>query len=80
MNIENLISFLGWSTVINMIILALSAIMITVLKQPILKIHTKLTHVSEEKLQEFYLSFLGNYKLVIIVLNFTPYCALKLIG
>lgn len=80
MNPESLISFLGWSTVINMAILALSVIMITVMKQPIRNLHAKITQVSEEKLDEFYLSFLGNYKLAIIFLNFVPYCAVKIIN
>lgn len=80
MSLDMLTSFLGWSTVINMVILAISVIMITALKQPIKKIHAKLTGVSEEKLDEFYLSFLGYYKLAIIMLNFTPYCALKLLS
>jgi hypothetical protein len=80
MSLEMLTSFLGWVTIINMAILATSAITITALKQPIRKLHAKITLVSEDKLDEFYLSFLGNYKLAILMLNFAPYCALKLMS
>lgn len=73
-------AFLGWCTIINLGILAYSSIMTIVFNASVKKVHTKMLKVSPEKLDEMYLSFLGNYKLGIFIFNLVPYCALKIMG
>lgn len=79
MDINNLITFFGWMTLINIIILFLSFIILVVMKKSILNIHAKLFNIKKEKLNEIYLKFLSNYKILIIFFNLVPYIALKLI-
>ncbi|WP_396587166.1 DUF6868 family protein [Bermanella sp. R86510] len=43
-----------------------------------LQVVTKVSFVSNEKLDELYFNYLGSFKIAIIVLNVTPYIALKL--
>ena len=77
-SIEITREFLGWCSVINIGMLFLSTIMLTVLRSWIIKIHANLTGVSEAELPRIYLEFLGNYKMLVVVLNFVPYVALQI--
>ena len=77
-SVETLREFLGWCSVINIGMLFLSTIMLTITRGWIIKVHAKMTGVSEEQLPRIYLEFLGNYKMLIIVLNLVPYIALRI--
>jgi len=76
--IEMITEFLGWCAVVNVAILFLSSVMLIVMRGWIIKIHAKLTGVSEADLPSIYLQFLGNYKLLILMFNLVPYFALRL--
>jgi hypothetical protein len=52
--------------------------MLTVMRNWIIKIHANLTGVSEAELPRIYLEFLGNYKMLVVVLNLVPYIALRI--
>ncbi len=75
----NIITFLGWCTVINFILLLVAAIAVIFLQGPISKIHSKLFDIKEKKIRLSYYNFLANYKMLIIVFNLVPYIALKII-
>lgn len=79
-NIAVITTFLGWCTLLNIGLLTYSSVMTIVFNAPVKKLHSKITHVSPEKLDELYFSFLGNYKLAIFIFNLVPYCALKIMG
>jgi len=79
-NIQTITTFLGWCTVINLGMYIFTAIMLTILKKPVKNIHSKLSGISVEKLDEVYFNYLGNYKLAIIILNIVPYIALKIMA
>ena len=79
-NISEITTFLGWCTVVNVGIYAITAIALTLFRNPIKDIHSKLTGVPTSKLDELYFNYLGNFKLAIIILSLTPYIALKVIG
>ena len=78
MTAETLTIFLGWCTVINISVLLLSTILLITLKEPILKIHSRLFGLDEETLSLTYFQYLGNYKVAIYILNLVPYIALKI--
>ncbi len=80
MTAETLTIFLGWCTVINISVLLLSTILLITLKEPILKIHSRLFGLDEETLSLTYFQFLGNYKIAIYILNLVPYIALKIMA
>ena len=71
-------TFLGWCSVINIGILALSTVGITVMREPIMKIHASLLGLDQSMLPKLYFQYLGNFKIAVIMLNIVPYIALKI--
>ena len=74
------IEIFGWMTVINIGLFAFSAAILIALKAPIAQLHAKLFEISQVELNVLYFKFLGYYKLLIILFNFVPYLALKLVS
>lgn len=79
-NIAELTTFLGWCSLINIVILFLSSILIVTLKQPIAKLHSKLMGVKSSDLLILYFQYLAHYKIYIIIFNIVPYIALQLMS
>ena len=80
MTIESLTTFLGWCSVINIGILLFSTLMLIVMQDLAVKIHSRLFHVNPENLPILYLQYLGNFKVAIIILNIVPYIALRIMA
>ncbi|QUM76750.1 hypothetical protein HWV00_11185 [Moritella sp. 24] len=80
MDINQITTFLGWCTVINMGFLAFAAIFLLIFKDLVINIHSKLTGVSASKLPALYFSYMANYKIGILMFNLVPYIALTLMG
>jgi hypothetical protein len=80
MSLEQLAALLGWMTVINMVIMVLSAILLAGLKGILGRYHSKLFAVSAEEVAAASCNYLGRFKVLIIVFNLTPYIALRLIA
>ncbi len=78
MDLFQLESFLGWCLVINVGILFLSGLILTLCRMPIMHFHSRLMGVSKEGLAAIYLQYIAIYKIAIVLFNFTPYIALKL--
>ena len=49
-------------------------------RKPIKKIHSQLAAVAYDRLDELYFSYLGNYKIAIIIFNLAPYVAFKVMA
>jgi len=79
-NIQTITTFLGWCSVVNLGIYLLTALALMGFRNPVKKIHSKLAAVSGERLDELYFNYLANFKLALIILNITPYVALKLMA
>ena len=80
MTIDTLTTFLGWCSVINIGVLLFSTLMMIVVRDFAIKLHSSLFGVNPEELPITYLQYLGNYKIAIIILNIVPYIALKLMA
>ena len=80
MTIDTLTTFLGWCSVINIGVLLFSTLMMIVVRDFAIKLHSSLFGVNPEELPLIYLQYLGNYKIAIIVLNIVPYIALKVMA
>lgn len=80
MTIQQLTEFLGWTTVINMVILFFIFLVLTAMKNMIMPIHAKILGMSENDLLKGYFQFIAQYKIAIIVFNMVPYIALKIMG
>jgi len=75
--IDTLTEFLGWCSVINVGIFIFSAIAVTILRDPIASIHSRLFRLNKSDLPEIYVHYLGVYKIAVIIFNLVPYIALK---
>ena len=80
MTIESLTTFLGWCSVINIAILLLSTLLLIIMRDLAVKIHSRLFRVDPATLPITYLQYLGNYKIAIIILNIVPYIALRIMA
>ena len=79
MSIEKLADLFRWMTIINVGLLVLSSVLIMMLKRIVCRMHGKLFGVGEDKVAIICYSYLGVYKVLIIVFNIVPYIALLLI-
>ncbi|WP_348391472.1 DUF6868 family protein [Thalassotalea psychrophila] len=80
LGVNELTTFFGWCTVINLGVYLFSAFFIFVFKSFTINLHSKIVGVESSELPNMYFQFLGNYKIGILLLNLTPYIALKLMG
>ena len=80
MTIETLTELLGWVSIINIAILLFSTLALIAMRGVITKIHSSLFGLDEKDLGRAYFQYLAQYKIAIIVLNITPYLALKIIA
>lgn len=79
-DMQPIATFLGWCTIINAAILLLSAMLLTLARTAIAGIHARLVGIDRQQAIAGYFSWLGNYKLAIIMFNFVPWIALKLMA
>ncbi len=80
LEISTVISFLGWCAVLNIGLLVFAAFILVVFNAQVKTLHVKYITLDPADLNTIYFSFLGRYKLAIIMLNLVPYWALKIIA
>ena len=78
LNIDDLTAFIGWCTVINICFLSLTSLVIFTFKDAVASIHSSMTGIEQSALMPLYFQYLGQYKILIMMLNLVPYFALKL--
>ena len=79
-DINTLTGFFGWCSVINIAIFCIATLMLTLMRDFISGIHSKMTGLGQSELSVVYFQYLGNYKIAILMLNLVPYIALKLLN
>ena len=70
MPIEQIAVLLGWCTVLNFGVLALTAIMLTLFRKPVQGLHTRMSGLSFQ--------YMGNFKILWILFNLTPYLVIRI--
>lgn len=80
MSITQVKTFLGWCTVINIMLLLLSTTLTILLRRFIHQFHGKLFSLTPAAINNTIYAFLGAYKLLILVFNLVPYIALLLVA
>ena len=80
MDVNQITTFLGWCTALNILFLAITAIFLFIFNGLVIKLHSKLTGVSIEKLPSLYFSYMANYKIAILLFNLVPYIALRVMA
>jgi hypothetical protein len=78
MTIELLTNILGWCSLINLALIAVSALVLAICRQPIIHIRSRLTGVKELELPKLYFKYLASYKILTLKFNVVPYFALRL--
>ncbi|OBT09503.1 hypothetical protein A9264_08895 [Vibrio sp. UCD-FRSSP16_10] len=78
MDINQIATFLGWCTTINIGMLIFATTFLFLFKDFTMSVHSKITGVRRSHLPTLYFSYLANYKVGILLLNLTPYIVLKL--
>lgn len=80
MTVSELTAFLGWCTVISMSLLALTALCLAVMRPLVSSIHSRLYGIPQDQLEVMYFEYIAQFKLLILMFNLAPYCALKILG
>ena len=80
MTTESLTIFLGWTTVINILVLIFSTLILLIAREKISKIHTRLFGLDQASVGRIYFQYLAQYKIAIIVFNIAPYLALRVLA
>lgn len=78
MSIEQIAVLLGWCTVLNFGVLMLTMIMLTLFRKPVHGLHTKISGLSTDELNKLYFQYLGNFKILWILFNLTPYLVIRI--
>ena len=80
MDIETLTNFFMWCTIINAAMLAVSSVMFMAASGWVYRMHSKWFSISRDAFNVAIYSFIGFYKVIIIVFNVVPYVALLIVG
>jgi len=79
MTIDQLTTFLGWSSLVHIVLLSVATIMLTLLRNWAMGLHVAVTGVDRAALPGFYFQYLAGYKLLILVFFVVPYLVLRLL-
>jgi len=71
-------TFLGWCTIINIGIYLITVIALAVMRSWAYRTNARIFRISDEDVARITFQYVGAYKLLITVLCFTPWLALKL--
>ena len=80
MDIQTLTKFFMWCTIMNGALLVLWTIMLILAPALVYRIHSKLFPIPRETFNVAIYSFLGLFKIFILVFNVVPYVALLIVG
>lgn len=77
-DLQQLMIFFGWASVINIAFLALAAVLLMVMKDAISVLHGKMFGVPENEVRLMYFKYLAYYKILIFAFALSPYMALRI--
>ena len=80
MNIQTLTSFFMWCTILNLALLTFSSIMCIFFADFSYRMNYRFFSISREAFNVALVSFIGLFKIFVIVFNIVPYIALLIIG
>ncbi|MGI9416119.1 MAG: DUF6868 family protein [Hyphomicrobiales bacterium] len=78
MTLEQITSFLGWCTVINVAFLLFATAWLMLLRDWVAETHARMFSIPKEELRPIYIKYLAYFKIAVIVFNLTPYLALRI--
>jgi len=79
MSLEQLTEFFKWMTIINIGVLLFSTFMIILLKDVVIRMHSKMFGIGEDKIPVVIYSYLGMLKIFVIIFSLVPYVSLLIL-
>lgn len=79
MNFDTLATLFGWMAVINIAILALATAAMIAMPDAIARIHARLFGLDPDQVRLTIYTWIGHYKMAVLVLTVAPYLALRMI-
>jgi hypothetical protein len=76
---ENLQTFLGWCTVINLGLLLYWILALVFAHDWVFWVHSSAVEISKESFAEINYAMMGYFKLAVILFNVTPYLVLRFV-
>ena len=80
MDIQTLTSFFMWCTIINAGLLLFMALIYLLAPNLVYRLQSKWVSISRETFDTVFYSFIGFFKVLVIVFNVVPWIALSIIG
>lgn len=77
MTLADLTSFLGWCTVISFAFLLLATVALTAFRGAVMGIHGRFLGMTPAELMPMYVTYLAQFKILVIVFNLVPWIALQ---
>ena len=78
MTLGQLTDFLGWWTLINLVLYIITVLSIVCFKDKIAALQGKAFGIEPEALKARYFDYIARYKILILAFNLAPYLALRL--
>lgn len=79
MSLEQLTEFFKWATIIGLSFYVFTALMIILAKDFIVRMHSKMFHLEKQTLILVLYSFLGGFKILLLLFILVPYLALLML-
>lgn len=79
MTLDEWIQFFGWMALVNGAILIVATILLNLMREWIMNVHSALMGMDRADLPALYFSYLSNFKIAWIFLNLVPYLVLRLV-
>ena len=80
MDIESLRHFFGWCSVINYGVLLFWFLSWMLCRDAIYAIHSRWFPMARERYDQIHFQLLGGFKIAVLVLNLSPYLALRIMA
>ncbi len=80
MDIQTLTTFFMWCTILNVALLLLSSLACIFFGDFSYRMNNKIFSISRQEFNIMFVSFIGLFKIFVIVFNLVPYIALLIIG
>ena len=77
MDINIIVEFLGWCSIVNIGMLFFMFLIIVLFKKSLFLIHGKMFNLDDDFLSKIYFKYLAQYKIITIIFNIVPYFVLK---
>lgn len=78
MTLDQLTSFFGWWTLVNLALYLITLVSVVFFKDRISAFQGRILDVSPDELKPLYIDYIARFKLIILTFNLAPYLALRL--